>query len=109
MQTAAKPPNVPDDLVARLVSVCAPTRIYLFGSAARGEAGADSDLDLLLVLPESASLTSADFDRAYKALRGTGAAADVLLMLESEFNRRLHLKASFPSTVVREGRLLYAA
>ena len=97
------------EAVKRLLRACAPTRIYLFGSAARGDAGPDSDLDFLLVIPKTAPITNAEFDRAYRALRGTGIAADVILIGESEFNRRLHLKASFPSTVVREGRLLYAA
>ena len=31
-----------------------PERIYLFGSAARGEDGPDSDVDLCVVLPDDA-------------------------------------------------------
>jgi hypothetical protein len=47
--------------------------------------------------------------RAYAALRGIGTAVDVVVWTKADFDSRLHLKASFPSTVVREGRLLYAA
>ena len=46
---------------------------------------------------------------AYECLWGTAAATDVLVWRKSDFEDRLHLKASLPATVVREGRLLYAA
>jgi hypothetical protein len=42
-------------------------------------------------------------------LWGAAAAADVLAWRKSEFDGRLHLKASLPSAVVREGKLAYAA
>jgi len=43
-----------DDLVARIVAAVRPERIILFGSHARGEARADSDIDVLVVAPEGA-------------------------------------------------------
>jgi hypothetical protein len=43
------------------------------------------------------------------ALRGTGTAADVLVCTLGYFESRLHLKASLPATVARDGRLLFAA
>ena len=41
-------------LTERIIAHCDPLRIILFGSYARGEAGPDSDVDLLVVLPEVA-------------------------------------------------------
>ncbi|MBF0125493.1 MAG: nucleotidyltransferase domain-containing protein [Magnetococcales bacterium] len=38
-------------MVRRIVEVTHPLRIILFGSAARGKMGADSDLGLLVVIP----------------------------------------------------------
>ncbi len=96
-----------DEVVRRLVRVYHPEKIYLFGSVARGEAGPDSDYDLMVILPDGAPLSLQSEDLAYRALRGTGAAADILVWTHSNFERQLHLKASLPSTVVREGRLLY--
>jgi predicted nucleotidyltransferase len=108
-----KPPSADDpvlsEVVRRLSEVYHPLRIYLFGSAARGDAGPDSDYDLMIIVPDEAPQ---DFRRAtpgYRALRGTGVAADVQVWRQGDFNRQLHLKASFPSTVVREGKLLYGA
>jgi uncharacterized protein len=45
-------PKELDRVVRRLVEAYDPVAIYLFGSRARGEAGADSDYDLMLVLAD---------------------------------------------------------
>jgi len=96
-------------IVNRLVAAFSPDAVYLFGSRARGEAGADSDYDLLVVVPDAAPAERRQARLAYQALRGTGVAADVLVWTRSAFDSRLHLRASLPATVVREGKLLYAA
>ncbi len=97
-----------EEIVQRLVEAYHPEQIYLFGSSARGEAGPDSDYDLLVLVPDLASPERRRSRLAYKVLRGTGTAADVLVWTRKSFESRLHLRASFPSTVVREGRVLYA-
>jgi hypothetical protein len=38
-----------------------------------------------------------------------GAAADILVWTREAFDSRVHLRASLPATIAREGRLLYAA
>ena len=43
-----------NDIVSRLVEAYDPERIYLFGSHARGEAGPDSDYDLLVIVRDDA-------------------------------------------------------
>jgi excisionase family DNA binding protein len=97
------------EIVRRLVDAYRPERIYLFGSKARGDAGADSDYDLLLVVPDDATPERSRSGLAYQVLWGTGAAADVLVWTKGSFESRLHLKASLPATVLREGKVLYAA
>jgi len=97
------------EIVRRLTEAYRPERIYLFGSTARGNAGPDSDYDLMIIVPEDAPPQLRSEDLAYRALRGTGTAADVLVWTRNHFDKQLHLKASLPSTIVREGRLLYGA
>lgn len=97
------------EIVQRLVEAYQPRRIYLFGSMARGDTGPDSDYDLLVIVPDDALPERRRSKPAYKALRGTGTAADVLVCTESYFEARRHLRASLPGTVLREGRLLHAA
>ena len=98
-----------DEIVRLLVAVYLPERVYLFGSHARGDAGPDSDFDLLVVVEDDAPPERRRSRLAYEALWGVGAATDVLVMARSEFESRLDLRASLPATVTREGKLLYAA
>lgn len=97
------------EIVRRLVEAYRPLRIYLFGSKARGDEGPDSDYDLLVVVPDSASAERRDSRLAYEALWGTGTAVNVLVCIHSYFEARRHLRASLPGTVLREGTQLHAA
>ncbi len=97
------------EIVRRLVEAYQPQRIYLFGSMARGDTGVDSDYDLMVIVPDDAPPDRQRSRLAYQVLRGTGAAADVLVWPKSSFERRLHVVASLPATVTREGILLYAS
>ena len=99
--------EVIEGLVQRLVEALGPERIYLFGSRARGDGDSDSDYDLMVVVPAS-DLPGYRRDQvAYAALRGSGVPKDVLVWTADEFDRRRHLTASLPATILREGRLIY--
>ena len=97
------------EILRRLVEAYRPTEVYLFGSKARGDAGSDSDYDIMVVVPTSDEPLHRRARAAYEILRGINTAVDVLVWTREAFEERLHLKASFPSTIVREGKLLYAA
>jgi predicted nucleotidyltransferase len=97
------------EIVRRLVDTFDPECIYLFGSTARGTPGPDSDYDLMVIVSSEAPEKQRRSRTAYEALWGTGASADVLVWTRDAFESRLHLRASLPSTVKREGRVLYAA
>lgn len=97
------------EMVDRLVHALHPERIYLFGSRARGNAGPDSDYDLLAVAPDSDLAPHRRDVLAFRALCGVGAAKDVLVWTREEFESRSQAASSLPATVLREGRLIYAA
>ena len=97
------------EIVRRLVEAYQPERIYLFGSVSLQEAGPDSDYDLLVVVPDRAPPERKDSKLAYRVLWGTGAAADVIVWERTRFERRAHVVCSLPATVLREGKVLYAA
>lgn len=97
------------EIVRRLVDALQPERVYLFGSRARGDAGGDSDYDLMVVVPHLAEPAYRLAQRAHSVLWGLGAAADILVWSREAFDGRLHLKASLPATIIREGMLLHAA
>ena len=70
--------RVLDDVIARIVDVAAPEKIILFGSAARGETGRNSDLDLLIIKDGADGLDL--MARIYKRLHGVGAAVDAIVV-----------------------------
>ena len=96
-------------MVDRLADALHPECIYLFGSRARGDAGSDSDYDLLAVVPESDLAPHRRDVLAFRALCGVGAAKDVVVYTRAEFESRSRVASSLPATVLREGRLVYAA
>jgi len=98
-----------NEMVRLLSEAYHPDKIFLFGSRARGEARPDSDFDLLLVVPDDASPERLTSRMAYERLWGTGADADVLVWTRNRFNACVHLPATFPAAVLREGRVLYDA
>mgnify|MGYP001579230903 CR=1 FL=1 len=97
------------EILRRLVDAYAPERVYLFGSHARGDVGPDSDYDLMVIVPDDAAPERQRCALAYQRLWGTGTAADVLVWKRSNFDRRTAVVASLPATILREGKLLYAA
>jgi predicted nucleotidyltransferase len=107
-------PPVTDDsrlgeVLRRLAAALHPERIYLFGSRARRDAGPDSDYDLMVIVSESTLTPYRRAGQAYRAIFGLGFPADVIVWTRDEFERRAHLPASFAATILREGKLVYAA
>lgn len=84
-----------------------PTRIILFGSAARGDVDASSDLDFIVIkstpqpflarLKEAALLVSAP------------GAIDILVYTPEEWQRMQERESPFAERVLVEGRVVYEA
>jgi predicted nucleotidyltransferase len=108
MQVELARQDVIEEMTRRLVEFYRPVRIYLFGSEARGEAGPDSDLDFLVVVPDDTPDQTMRSSEGYSRLTGFGMPKDVIPWRKSDFEARAaFVRASLPATVVREGRLLY--
>jgi len=89
-------------LLDRIVSHWRPRDIWLFGSRARGTAAADSDWDLLVVVPDE--LAPVGFDDPmviWNAKYGSGVRADVLVCRASEFDedRNTHNTIAYDAAV----------
>lgn len=101
-------PSLVADLVQRIRSVVQPERIILFGSAARGEWGPNSDLDVLVVVPNGTGPEDIE-TQIYLNLDGFGWPVDVVAVTHDELSR---LSGNFSLVyfwALREGQLLYAA
>jgi predicted nucleotidyltransferase len=97
-----------NQLVDRIVETVHPLRIILFGSAARGELGPDSDVDVLVVMPEGTHRgDTAGF--LHTKLFGIPLAVDVLVATPGDLERYRDNVGLIYRTVLREGKEIYAA
>ena len=99
------------EMVEKIVAEVQPEQIYLFGSRARGEARADSDVDLLVVEREDFGADRSRPDaasRVYNALRSFLVPVDVLVFTTDEMLKWGESRYHVIGRCRREGRLLYA-
>ncbi len=89
----------------RVAREFSPRRIVLFGSHARGEAGPDADVDLLVVFAGSRPMA----DRSLEIRRRLAAPfpLDLLTRSEGEIERRLRYGDFFLQEILEEGVVLY--
>jgi len=91
----------------RLVAVAhSPVKVILFGSYARGNPDASSDIDLLVVESEIAN-PAEEYIKLHRAASEKGIGLDLLLMTESEFEKKRDWWSTPVYTAIREGRVLY--
>ena len=96
------------EIIRRIVVIAVPDRIILFGSAARGHMGPNSDVDLLVV-------KAGEFDQGrllgdiYAGLRGVGRAVDVVLVSSEQVERYRDAHCLVIAPALREGREVYRA
>jgi predicted nucleotidyltransferase len=95
------------EMVDRIIERFEPERIILFGSHARGEAGADSDVDLLVVMPVKGSKREKAVEIGV-ALHDFPVPKDVLVVTPEEFQRRKEIVGTVERPADREGKVLYA-
>lgn len=105
-QPAALPESA-RTIARRLGQALQPDAIYLFGSHARGEAGPDSDLDFLVVVPASRQTRLARNVAARRAVSDIPVPKDILVLTREEWADEAQVACSLVSTVVREGIRLY--
>ncbi len=94
------------DVVERLQAVGKPLKVVLFGSHARGDSHATSDLDLLVV-EESDLPRHQRSPQYYKALAGVFPAKDITVWTPAEIQDWSAVPNAFVTTALREGKILY--
>jgi predicted nucleotidyltransferase len=72
-------------LIDRIEAVYHPVDVLVFGSRARGNAGPDSDWDIIVVLPDEAPEALLDPAIAWQTQAGSGIHADLQCCYRSEF------------------------
>ena len=95
-----------DRLVEQIVEAAHPLRIILFGSAARGDAGPESDLDVLVVMPDGTPRREATH-RLYRCVKGIGVPYDILATTPSFLERHSQNPGLVYQTILEEGKTVY--
>lgn len=101
----APDPKTLREIVRRIVETAQPEKIILFGSAARGTMGPNSDIDLLIVKD---GVDAFDFmGLIYKNLYGVDAAVDAIVVSSADVERYKDTHALVIKPALQEGRVIY--
>ena len=99
-------PRVIRRMVDRIVERFHPEKVILFGSHARGEAGPDSDVDLLVVMPVRGSRRRKAVEIGV-ALHGFGVSKDVIVVRPQDYDERKDIAGTIEYPASHEGKVLY--
>ena len=95
-----------DSITAQLIEKYKPEKIILFGSAARGDASLDSDVDLLIIKSDTPPY-GADRIMEVSSLIERDVPVDFLVYRPEEFEKRLKMGDPFIELIIKEGKVLY--
>jgi uncharacterized protein len=100
--------TVIEQLVRKIVELVHPMRILVFGSAARDNMGPNSDIDVLVVMPEGVHRRhTAQF--IYRHARGIGIPFDILVATPGDLEKHKNNIGLIYKTILKEGKEVYAA
>ena len=101
-------PQTIEELVRRIVEGVQPQRIILFGSAARGDMRPDSDIDVLVVMPEGVHRRRTA-QELHERLFGFPLPVDILVATLGDLEKHKDNLGLVYHRILREGREIYAA
>ena len=96
-----------EHIVQRIVEESEPLRIIIFGSTVRGEAGFDSDVDILVIMPEGVHRRRTA-QNLYRKIRDAGIPFDILVATPNDLERYGDSAGLVYRAVLREGMEVYA-
>jgi predicted nucleotidyltransferase len=100
-------PLVPPEPLDSVVAYIRPRRVILFGSAARGEAGPDSDIDLLVVVDDDTPSDKVTVKACRQVRSGNREPADVIPVHETTYRRFSQIVGTLPYAARTEGVVVY--
>jgi predicted nucleotidyltransferase len=101
------PKGLLEEAVERLKAEFQPEEIYLFGSHAWGAPTDDSDVDLMVILPQSDERPIRRDQRAQFCLGRLPFSVDVLVRTRREVDRVREIRGSLTHEVLQKGRKIY--
>jgi len=96
-----------DAVVQRLIKAARPRKIILFGSYVAGRVSLNSDLDVLVVSPDSVTNPRAESVRLRDAVEDIDMPMDILVVPESQFNSLRNVQGLIYKEACENGRTVY--
>lgn len=96
------------EVTDRLIKVYNPEKLYLFGSHAWGTPHEESDLDVMVIVPESEEKSYRRTTSGDRALYGLPISWDLIVYTKDEFSDRANDASSLCYKIKKAGKLLYA-
>jgi len=100
--------QVIQSLVQSIVETVHPLKIILFGSYVRGKTDPDSDIDVLVVMPEGVHCRRTA-QLLYQQIKGLAVPFDILVATPSDLEKHKDNIGLIYRTVLQEGKEIYAA
>jgi len=101
-------PEKVDLAVKTTIDLAHPSRVFVFGSWARGEATANSDLDLAVLLPEERRSEIPELRRQIsRRLETIRMSIDLVMVTEDYFSQFLSSINSLYYQIANQGKLVY--
>jgi hypothetical protein len=100
-------PLVPPELLDPVVAYFNPRQIIAFGSVARGEAGPDSDIDLLVIVDDDTPAENVTLRAGYESRKSYHQPADVIPVREKIFLRNARIAGTLPRAAALNGVVVY--
>jgi predicted nucleotidyltransferase len=101
-------PDLIDEAARRIARAAPGARVILFGSHARGEAGPDSDVDLLVIEPRVDD-HHGEVVRLQRVLAPLRLPADITVVSEEHVEEWSEVQSTMLHDALREGRVLAQA
>jgi predicted nucleotidyltransferase len=101
------PKLVPAELLDPVVAYFNPRRVIVFGSAARGDAGPDSDIDLLVIVDDDTPAEKVTLKAGFESRRTYHQPADVIPIREATFLRKSKIANTLSRSAALEGIVVY--
>ena len=97
-----------NDLIQEIIKAVNPLSIWLFGSAANGSIEPESDIDLLVVMPEGTHRRKTA-QHIYRNISGIPVPFDIIVATPSDLEKHKNNIGLIYQSILKEGREVYVS
>jgi predicted nucleotidyltransferase len=97
-----------DEITNQVVSIVHPLKIMMFGSRARGSSDTNSDLDLLVIMPDGINRRETA-RMIYRNLDSRNLPVDVIVATSEDLDKHGNNSGLIYKRILQEGKILYVA